>query len=107
MLRDLCLKKEDQTKSLALQEKLFLDLMERAKELDEEQARLLAAMQMTEEEIEDIVENRKIFSPEQWEKIVAQFEEEHPEWRATQSASDMRKTRQSLSEVRPDWLFVK
>ena len=107
MLRDLFKKAEDPKKTLALQEKMFNDLMERAKELDAEQARLYEEMGVTPEQIDDIVENKKIFTPEQWEEIFIQFEQEYPEWAANRSASDIRKARQGLSQIKHGWLLVK
>lgn len=107
MLRDLFQKNDDPEKSLARQEKVFYDLMERAKELDEEQARLFEEIDITPEELDDIIENKKIFTPEQWEEIFAQFKERHPEWTASRSASEIRKVRKELSEIQLGWLFVK
>ncbi len=107
MLRDLFQSNEDPAQTLALQEKVFQDLMERAKELDIEQATLLEEIEMTPEEVDDIVENRKIFTSQQWEEILAQFEEQHPEWSASRSASEIQKTRQGLSEIKLGWLFVR
>ncbi len=107
MLRELFQKAEDPKKTLALQEKMFNDLMERAKELDAEQARLYEEMGVTPEQIDDIVENRKIFTAEQWDEIFVQFEQEYPEWAADRSASEIRKARQGLSEIKQGWLFVR
>ena len=107
MLTDLFQKNGDKEKAEALQEKLFLDLMERAKELDVEQARLLEELEMTADEVDDIVENRKLFTPAQWEEILAHFDKEYPEWKDSRSAAEIRKARQSLSEIRHGWLLVR
>ena len=106
MLRDLSYRMQNPKESEALDNERFKKLMERAKELDVEQARLLAELNLTPEEIEDIVENRKLFTPLQWEEILAYFEEALPEWEA-QSAAEIRKTRQSLSEIQRNWLYVR
>lgn len=107
MLRDLLQKNQSPEESQALEEELFQKLMERAKELDEEQARLFEELELKPEEVIDIVDNRLIFTPEQWEEILAQFEAQRPEWQSIRSAEEIRKARQGLSEVQRGWLFVK
>ena len=110
MLRDLFKKNDRQLEETEkAQKKLFQTLLERAKELDAERERMCEELELTPEQIKEIVENQEIFTEEQWKEIKSHFEATILEEtdNTYRSPAQIQQARQGLAQIQHNWIPVR